>query len=562
MKRYMLIFFGLCMVAGMKAQKQNFELSKNIDIFNSVVKELNMHYVDTVKNEKIIHAGINGMLNELDPYTVYFSEDESKDLKMFVTGKYAGMGAIIRYYKAEDRAVISEPYEDMPALVAGVKAGDVILSIDGKDIPKKGDKPVSDYISSVSNQLRGDPNTSFILKVKRAGVNKPLEFKITRKNIQIPSLTCYDMVADGIGYICLNSFTQEGLSKLVRRAVIELKSQGAKKIIIDLRNNGGGLESEAVDIANLFVPKGKMIAQNKGKVKSSCVVYKTTKDALDTEIPLAVLVNSASASASEILSGSLQDLDRAVIIGTRTYGKGLVQVVHDLPYGGGLKVTTAKYYIPSGRCIQAIDYEHRNEDGSVGRIPDSLTTVYKTAAGREVRDGGGILPDIVVAGDSLPNLIYYMANDDILFDYANEYVASHPKPASAKEINYTDADYEVFKKKVIDGDFKYDRQSEKTLKVLKDIAKFEGYSEDIKDELASLEKKLTHNTEHDLNHFKKNICELITQELALRWFYQKGGILERNQHDKVIDEAIRVLNSDEYTKILSAPAPVKKEKKK
>ncbi|MBQ5351781.1 MAG: PDZ domain-containing protein, partial [Bacteroidaceae bacterium] len=459
-------------------------------------------------------------------------------------------------------AVISEPYEDMPALVAGVKAGDVILSIDGKDIPKKGDKPVSDYISSVSNQLRGDPNTSFILKVKRAGVNKPLEFKITRKNIQIPSLTCYDMVADGIGYICLNSFTQEGLSKLVRRAVIELKSQGAKKIIIDLRNNGGGLESEAVDIANLFVPKGKMIAQNKGKVKSSCVVYKTTKDALDTEIPLAVLVNSASASASEILSGSLQDLDRAVIIGTRTYGKGLVQVVHDLPYGGGLKVTTAKYYIPSGRCIQAIDYEHRNEDGSVGRIPDSLTTVYKTAAGREVRDGGGILPDIVVAGDSLPNLIYYMANDDILFDYANEYVASHPKPASAKEINYTDADYEVFKKKVIDGDFKYDRQSEKTLKVLKDIAKFEGYSEDIKDELASLEKKLTHNTEHDLNHFKKNICELITQELALRWFYQKGGVLERNQHDKVIDEAIRVLNSDEYTKILSAPAPVKKEKKK
>ncbi|MBQ5476864.1 MAG: peptidase S41, partial [Bacteroidaceae bacterium] len=353
-----------------------------------------------------------------------------------------------------------------------------------------------------------------------------------------------------------------GLSKLVRRAVIELKSQGAKKIIIDLRNNGGGLESEAVDIANLFVPKGKMIAQNKGKVKSSCVVYKTTKDALDTEIPLAVLVNSASASASEILSGSLQDLDRAVIIGTRTYGKGLVQVVHDLPYGGGLKVTTAKYYIPSGRCIQAIDYEHRNEDGSVGRIPDSLTTVYKTAAGREVRDGGGILPDIVVAGDSLPNLIYYMANDDILFDYANEYVASHPKPASAKEINYTDADYEVFKKKVIDGDFKYDRQSEKTLKVLKDIAKFEGYSEDIKDELASLEKKLTHNTEHDLNHFKKNICELITQELALRWFYQKGGVLERNQHDKVIDEAIRVLNSDEYTKILSAPAPVKKEKKK
>lgn len=529
-------------------------------MFNSVVKELNMYYVDTLDNEKIIHAGVNAMLNELDPYTVYFSEDESKDLKFFVTGKYAGIGSVIRYYKPEDRTVISEPYEGMPAALAGVKAGDVILSIDGKDTGTKGTKAVGDFVTSVSNQLRGDPNTSFVLKVKRPGVAKPLEFKITRKQIQIPSLTCYDLLDNGVGYICINSFTQEGLSKDVRNAVIDLKNRGAKKMIIDLRNNGGGLESEALDIANIFVPKGQMIVQNKGKVASTCNVYKTSKDPLDIEMPLAVLVNSSSASASEILSGSLQDLDRAVIVGTRTYGKGLVQVVRDLPYGGGLKLTTAKYYIPSGRCIQAIDYEHRNEDGSVGRIPDSLTTVYKTAAGREVRDGGGIMPDVEVKDDKLPNLIYYLANDDVLFEYANEYVATHNRPASAKDIKLDDADYDKFKEKIKKSDFKYDRQSEKALKTLKEIAEFEGYADDTKDEIAALEKKLSHNLDHDLDFFKKNISELVTHEIATRWFYQKGAVIEHNQHDKVLDKAVSILNSDEYKTILSVP--VKQNKKK
>lgn len=559
-----IVMLGMGMTS-FKEDDRNFQISKNLDIFNSIFKELDMFYVDTVNAEKMIQTGVEGMLSLTDPYTEYYPEEEVSSLKEMTTGKYGGIGAAIRYYEAKDRIAVVEPTEGMPAAEAGVKAGDIILSVGGKEMVR-GDMKPQEFSSKVSEALRGEPGTSFVLKVLRPLKNDStvMEFKITRKNIRTNPVPYYGMVKDSIGYLALSSFT-ENSAKDFKKAFIELKQKGAKSLIIDLRDNGGGSLSEAVDIVNLYVPKGQEIVMTKGKVRQAQGSYKTQNEPVDTQIPLAVLVNGATASASEIVSGSLQDLDRAVVIGSRTFGKGLVQTIRPLPYNGTLKVTTSKYYIPSGRCIQAIDYAKKNADGSVARTPNSLTTVFHTAAGREVRDGGGIRPDIEVKGDKIPNIVFYLMNDDLIFDYATQYCWNHPTLASVDDFKLTDADYEAFKKLVKSRNFTYDRQSEKMLKSLKEIAEFEGYMTEAAEEFKALEKKLNHNLDRDLDYFAKPIKEYISQEIVTRYFYQRGAAMERLKDDTDLEEAIKVLqNPVRYREILSAPVkkdePVKKEK--
>ena len=559
-----IVMLGMGMTS-FKEDDRNFQISKNLDIFNSIFKELDMFYVDTVNAEKMIQTGVEGMLSLTDPYTEYYPEEEVSSLKEMTTGKYGGIGAAIRYYEAKDRIAVVEPTEGMPAAEAGVKAGDIILSVGGKEMVR-GDMKPQEFSSKVSEALRGEPGTSFVLKVLRPLKNDStvMEFKITRKNIRTNPVPYYGMVKDSIGYLALSSFT-ENSAKDFKKAFIELKQKGAKSLIIDLRDNGGGSLSEAVDIVNLYVPKGQEIVVTKGKVRQAQGSYKTQNEPVDTQIPLAVLVNGATASASEIVSGSLQDLDRAVVIGSRTFGKGLVQTIRPLPYNGTLKVTTSKYYIPSGRCIQAIDYAKKNADGSVARTPDSLTTVFHTAAGREVRDGGGIRPDIEVKGDKIPNIVFYLMNDDLIFDYATQYCWDHPTLASVDDFKLTDADYGAFKKLVKSRNFTYDRQSEKMLKSLKEIAEFEGYMTEAAEEFKALEKKLNHNLDRDLDYFAKPIKEYISQEIVTRYFYQRGAAMERLKDDTDLEEAIKVLqNPVRYREILSAPVkkdePVKKEK--
>lgn len=561
-----IVMLGMGMTS-FKEDDRNFQISKNLDIFNSIFKELDMFYVDTVNAEKMIQTGVEGMLSLTDPYTEYYPEEEVSSLKEMTTGKYGGIGAAIRYYEAKDRIAVVEPTEGMPAAEAGVKAGDIILSVGGKEMVRGNMKP-QEFSSKVSEALRGEPGTSFVLKVLRPLKNDStvMEFKLTRKNIRTNPVPYYGMVKDSIGYLALSSFT-ENSAKDFKKAFIELKQKGAKSLIIDLRDNGGGSLSEAVDIVNLYVPKGQEIVVTKGKLRQAQGSYKTQNEPVDTQIPLAILVNGSTASASEIVSGSLQDLDRAVIIGTRTFGKGLVQTIRPLPYNGTLKVTTSKYYIPSGRCIQAIDYAKKNADGSVARTPDSLTTVFHTAAGREVRDGGGIRPDIEVKGDKIPNIVFYLMNDDLIFDYATQYCWDHPTLASVDDFKLTDADYEAFKKLVKSRNFTYDRQSEKLLKSLKEVAEFEGYMTEASEEFKALEKKLNHNLDRDLDYFAKPIKEYLSQEIVTRYFYQRGAVMERLKDDTDLEKAIEVLqNPVRYREILSAPVkkdePAKKEEPK
>ena len=560
-KKTLIAAFAVLLGIGLlsfKGDDRNFKIAKNLDLFNSIFKELDMFYVDTIDVEKMIQNGVNGMLALTDPYTEYYPEEEVSSLKEMITGKYGGIGAAIRYYEASDRIVVVEPTEGMPAAEAGVKAGDIILEVGGKEM-LRGDLKPQEFSSKVSDALRGEPGTSFVLKVLRPMQNDSteMEFKITRKSIRTNPVPYYGMVRDSIGYIALQGFT-DNCSKDFKKAFIELKQKGARSLIIDLRDNGGGSLSEAVDIVGMFVPKGQEVVYTKGKIKQAENSFKTRFEPVDTEIPLVVLVNGSSASASEILSGSLQDLDRAVIVGSRTYGKGLVQTTRPLPYNGTLKVTTSKYYIPSGRCIQAIDYSKKNADGSVARTPDSLTNVFHTAIGREVRDGGGIRPDIEVKAPKFPNIIFYLMNEDIIFDYATQYCWTHQAPASVAEFKLTDDDYEAFKTLVKSRDFTYDRQSEKMLKSLKEVAEFEGYMDGAKEEFAALEKKLNHNLDRDLETFKKQISEYLSQEIITRYFYQRGAAMERLKDDADLESAVKVLQDKaEYSKILSVAEETK-----
>lgn len=542
------VFFGFN-----KEDDRNFQIIKSLDVFNSVFKELDMFYVDSIDPKEVVEYGIRAMLAKTDPYTEYYPEEDNT-LKEMTSGKFGGIGSVIRYYTPRKRVAIIEPSEGNPAAEAGLKAGDIIMEINGKDMAQ-GDRIPNDLTSYVSDNLRGDPGTLCIIKVERPTSDStyvPMEFKVTRGTIRTNPVPYFGMLNDSIGYIYISTFSVEGCSKEVKRALVELKQQGATSLVIDLRGNGGGLLSEAVNVVNFFVPKGKEIVKTKGKFKQMDHAYRTMNEPIDLEIPLAVLVDGGTASAAEILSGSLQDLDRAVIIGNRTYGKGLVQTLRDLPYNSSMKITTAKYYIPSGRCVQAIDYSRRNSDGSIARTPDSLTNVFHTAAGREVRDGGGIRPDIEVKMDKTPNILFYLVNDDQIFDYATQYVLRHPTIAEVKDFQLTDADYAEFKALLKKRNFSYDRQSEAMLKKLKEMAEFEGYMENASEEFAALEKKLQHNLDLELDRFAKDIKPLIAEEIVKRYYFEKGAVQETLKDDADLKKALEMLQQpEEYKKVLT-----------
>lgn len=527
---------------------RNFQIAKNLDTFNSIVKELDMFYVDTLDPNKTVREGIDYMLSSLDPYTEYYPEDDQAELQQMLNASFGGIGSLITYNQKLKRSMIAEPFEGTPAAKVGLKAGDILMEIDGKDLAGKNNQ-------EVSQMLRGAVGTSFKLKVERPdekGGTRPLEFDIVRQTIQTPMIP-YDTIFNNVGYINLSTFSGTP-SKDFKKTFLKLKKEGITSLVIDLRGNGGGRLEEAVEIANFFLPRGKVIVTTKGKTKQASNTYKTLREPLDLDIPITVLVNGATASASEILSGAFQDFDRAVIVGSRTFGKGLVQTTRPLPYGGVMKLTTSKYYIPSGRCVQAIDYKHRNEDGSVGTIPDSLTTVFHTAAGREVRDGGGVMPDIEVKQEKLPNILFYLVRDNLIFDYATQYCLKHPSIPSPQEFKVTDADYNDFKAMVKKADFKYDQQSEKIMKTLKEAAKFEGYLDEASEEIKALEKKLTHNLDRDLDYSSKDIRSMIADEIIKRYYYTRGGIIQQLKDDDGLQAALKILADPvKYKETLSAP---------
>lgn len=550
--RSLLLIALMAVAMPMTAQNtsdHNFRVAKNLDIFNAIYRNLDLMYVDSLDADKTIGTAIRSMMRSLDPYTDYFPEDKAAEYKQMMTGKYAGIGSIISYSFTRKRVIINEPYEGMPAAEAGLKKGDIILSIDGESMAEKSTAYVSDH-------LRGEPGTTMVMKIERPSTGKKMTVKVQRKAIQMPYLPYYGMQKDGIGYINYNQYV-ENSAKDVRRAFIDLKKQGMKGLVLDLRNNGGGSVQEALQILNMFIPKGRHLLSMKGKVKNANSSYNTTVEPLDTVMPIVVLVNEATASASEITSGTLQDYDRAVIMGTRTYGKGLVQIPNvSLPYNGKLKLTTAKYYIPSGRCIQALRYKHTDNGYVAENVPDSLTHEFRTAAGRIVRDGGGIKPDIEVKPDSLPNIAFYLSRvdtTDILLNYEIDYIAAHPTVASPKDFELSDADYEQFKQRVIKSGFTYDQVSEKILKELENLARFEGYYDDAKPEFEALRQKLKHNIAKDLDYpyNKQKIKEMIAADIMAAYYFEKGSLENSLRNDKQFAEAARLLgNAEEYQKLL------------
>lgn len=552
---WILAFGGAAVAQNNSDKDHNFKVAKNLETFSAIYKYLDLMYVDTLNADEVVGNGINYMLHSLDPYTVYYPEDKVKDLDLMISGKYAGIGAVIRYNFAIKNTIIDQPYENMPASEAGLKKGDIILAIGDSSM-------VGKDVSYVSNRLRGDAGSRFVLTIKRPSTGKKMKFKITRRSIQLPAVPYYGLQDDGVGYLNLNSFTTD-CSKDVRRAFLDMKKQGMKSLVLDLRNNGGGSLQEAINIVNMFVPKGITLVKTIGKIERANKEYKTTVEPIDTIMPIVVLVNDETASASEITSGSLQDLDRAVILGTRTYGKGLVQVSMDLPYNANLKLTTSKYYIPSGRCIQAINYKHSN-GGYSEHVPDSLTHVFYTADGREVRDGGGIKPDIEVQPDSLPNIAFYLTSSgrdssEVMLNWELKYLSTHPTIAPAKNFVISDADYADFKQAVLKSGFKYDRESKKYLEGLVKLARFEGYYDDAKLEFDALEKKLNHNIAKDLDYNKQTLKQLLTSDLVSAYYYQRGSMENSLQFDKQWKRAVELLkDSAAYKKILQPSVDIKK----
>ena len=551
---WILAFGGAAVAQNNSDKDHNFKVAKNLETFSAIYKYLDLMYVDTLNADEVVGNGINYMLHSLDPYTVYYPEDKVKDLDLMISGKYAGIGAVIRYNFAIKNTISDQPYENMPASEAGLKKGDIILAIGDSSM-------VGKDVSYVSNRLRGDAGSRFVLTIKRPSTGKKMKFKITRRSIQLPAVPYYGLQDDGVGYLNLNSFTTD-CSKDVRRAFLDMKKQGMKSLVLDLRNNGGGSLQEAINIVNMFVPKGITLVKTIGKIERANKEYKTTVEPIDTVMPIVVLVNDETASASEITSGSLQDLDRAVILGTRTYGKGLVQVSMDLPYNANLKLTTSKYYIPSGRCIQAINYKHSN-GGYTEHVPDSLTHVFYTADGREVRDGGGIKPDIEVQPDSLPNIAFYLTSSgrdssEVMLNWELKYLSTHPTIAPAKNFVISDADYADFKQAVLKSGFKYDRESKKYLEGLVKLARFEGYYDDAKPEFDALEKKLNHNIAKDLDYNKQTLKQLLTSDLVSAYYYQRGSMENSLQFDKQWKRAVELLKDPTaYKKILQPSVDIK-----
>lgn len=561
MKNKLIILFGFTVTLSLAAnaqkkdggQQRYFDINKNIEIFNSVLKELDMFYVDSVDIDKTVRSGIDNMLNGLDPYTVYFNDSDLKDFSTQITGEYAGIGAGIAY--KDDKIVITEPFEGKPAAKAGLKAGDAILEIEGKDMTKCEKKEGEAYGRTLSNfvssNLKGQPGTTITVKVQRPGEKKPVTIKVVREKIQMDAVTYYGLVSPNTGYINLNSFTDKSAMD-VKKAFLDLKKQGITSLVFDLRQNGGGIMEEAVQIVNMFVPKGKVVVSTKGKLKQLDRTYRTTLEPVDTDIPIIVLINKESASASEIVAGAIQDMDRGVLVGERTFGKGLVQSTREVPFGGGIKVTTSKYYIPSGRCVQAIDYSHRNPDGSVGRTPDSLTTVFHTEVGREVRDGGGVSPDIKLDEEKMPTITYYLNNQYIIFDWVTDWAIKNKTIAPIESFTISDADYDSFKAFVKSKDFKYDRMSEKSMAALKEVMDFEGFMKTASEEFKALEAKLVPDLDRDLETFKEDIIHQINLEIVKRYYFQKGEFAYALKKDNGVKKAIEILdNQDLYKETLS-----------
>lgn len=514
-----------------------FEIAKNLDIFATLYKEVNTYYVDEVAPSKLMKAGIDAMLKSLDPYTNYIAEDDIEDFRTMTTGQYGGIGANIG--KRENKTIVQLPYEGYPAQKAGLLAGDEILKIDGISLERKS-------AMEVNKLLRGQANTPIKLEVKRYGVDKPLMVDIVRDKIQIDNVPYYGMVTSEIGYFQLAGFTIDA-GREVRTAILKLKELGAKKIIFDLRDNPGGLLNEAVNISNLFVPKGKDIVSTKGKLAERNRMYKAIDEPIDTEIPLVVLTSSTSASASEIVSGVMQDYDRAVLVGERTYGKGLVQETRPLSYNSQLKVTTAKYYIPSGRCIQSIDYAHRNADGTAGKISDSLRVAFKTATGRVVFDGGGISPDVEVKEKQFSDISKTLSNKGYFFDYATKFRAENPTIVKAKDFNLSDAEYQKFISFLSNKDISYSTSVEQAVEDLIKKSKEDKHFDDIKNDIEVMKKRIYTNKANDLIRFKAEIREMLEQEIVSRYYFQKGMIESTFDDDEDILTAINILNTpDKY----------------
>jgi carboxyl-terminal processing protease len=512
-----------------------FEIAKNLDVFATLFKEVNTYYVDDVPPAKLVRTGIDAMLKSLDPYTNYIPEDDIEDFRTMTTGQYGGIGALIG--SRNNKIVVQMPYENSPAHKAGLVIGDEILKIDGVNVSSK-------TTAEVSKLLKGQANSVVKLEVKSYGQTKPRTVELTRANIMVDNVPYYGMIDNEIGYFQLSGFTVDA-SKEVRNAVQKLKEQGAKKIIFDLRDNPGGLLHEAVNISNLFVDKGRDIVSTKGKVKEWNKTYKALDEPLDKQIPMVILTSSRSASASEIVAGVMQDYDRAVLVGERTFGKGLVQATRPLSYNSQLKVTTAKYYIPSGRSIQAIDYKHRNEDGSVGKIPDSLKVAHKTAGGRIVYDGAGVSPDVEVERKSYSEIMRTIASKGYFFEYANKYRAENPTIPSAKQFKLTDADYQKFVAFLENKDVNYTTKVERELEELTEQAKDGKHLDDIKTELDAIKKKVSHNKSNDLMRFRAEIQEMLEAEIASRYYLQKGYIESSFDDDPDILMAKRVLSDQQ-----------------
>lgn len=552
MKRFVISLFIAVALTAMadKNERQMFSYSQNVEVFSDVLKRLSIHYVDTLDIDKSVKYGIGAMLSTLDPYTVYFTEEEAKEFAEQSTGEYAGVGCTI--VQRDSAVYVSEPFEDTPAYEVGLRAGDKIVMIDN-------DTVLAWKSDDVSKRMRGLPNTSLRMVIERTGVDSLIEVNIMRRIITRNPVVHYGTVADGVGYILLETFSDKAADE-VRKAFIELKEKNhITSLILDLRDNGGGLVGEAVDILSMFVPRGTTVLESRGKDADGNHVYKTNREPIDTQIPLVVLINGYTASSSEVVAGALQDLDRAVVVGERSYGKGLIQQVFPLPYNRTIKVTVSYYYIPSGRSIQAIDYTKRDADGRVARVPDSLTNEFKTAGGRIVRDGGGITPDIAIKPDTMSHLHYYLYMGHHIFDYATRYVSNHDTIAPAADFSLTDADYEAFKDFVEQRDFKYDKMSSKRLEELREAMTFEGYmDENAKHLIEQLEQSLQHNVRQDLDTFRKEIELSLAQEIVRRYYYQRGAIEVSLRGDTTIKGAVDLLQSPvQYKDILSPKKVVK-----
>lgn len=518
-----------------------FEIAKNLDIFASLYKEVNAYYVDETNPNQMMKTGIDAMLNSLDPYTNYIPEDAIEDFRTLNTGQYGGIGAMTR--SIQDRTVVSMIFKESSAEKSGLKIGDEVVKINDLNINELS-------AEEISRLMKGQSNTSVSLTVKRYGKVEPLRLDFVREKVKIKNVPYFGMLREDIGYLKLKDFTPDA-GREVKNAIVQLKEEGANKIILDLRGNPGGLLIEAVNISNVFIPKGKEVVTTKGKVEDNNIVYKTLNEPVDTEIPLAVLINSGSASASEIVAGTVQDYDRGVIVGQKSFGKGLVQVTRPLSYNSQLKVTTAKYYTPSGRCIQALDYSHRNRDGSVGKIPDSLKNIFRTSQDRIVYDGGGVDPDIAVEEKTVPPIIQALYNNGLIFAYATQYYYEHEEIPTAREFEISDEQYEDFKNWLSDKDYSYTTKMEEMLKTITRKVQKEKYYEDLKPELTSLKKNLEENKGNDLENFKSSIKGFLKSEIVKRYYLARGAVESSFGEDPEIEAAVKILNDAEvYNKML------------